>query len=148
MVVVVVRGCMGEVGGLGWAGCRCGGGRLQGDVAMETHRGVGEAVAVGGDDSTLAAREKLTAIRHPGTAGHLWGEPHTHTVAHWAPGGPAAVRADPAGLTRVYLVELRALDEVDRRFALLALQPEYVISIAPAQDGRPLDVCAVHAANT
>lgn len=79
---------MGEVGGLGWAGCRCGGGRLQGDVAMETHRGVGEAVAVGGDDSTLAAREKLTAIRHPGTAGHLRGEPHTHT--QWDTGHPEA----------------------------------------------------------
>lgn len=32
----------------------CGGGRLEGDVAMETHRGASEAVAVGGDDSTLA----------------------------------------------------------------------------------------------
>lgn len=58
------------------------------------------------------------------------------------------MRADPVGLTRVYLVKLRTLDEVDRWFTLLALQPEYVISVAPAQDGRPLDVCAVHAANT
>lgn len=46
-------------------------GRLEGDVAMETNRGVGEAVAVGGDDSTLAAREELAAIGHPGAAGHL-----------------------------------------------------------------------------
>lgn len=48
-----------------------------GDVAMETDRGVGEAVAVGGDDSTLAAREELTAVGDPGAAGHLeerWGE--------------------------------------------------------------------------
>lgn len=43
--------------GGGWLRCRCGGGRLKGDVAMETHRGAGEAVAVGGDDSTLAARK-------------------------------------------------------------------------------------------
>lgn len=39
----------------GWIGCWCGGGRLEGYVAMETNRGVSEAVAVGGDDSTLAA---------------------------------------------------------------------------------------------
>lgn len=38
---------------------------------METHRGAGEAVAVGGDDSTFTTCEKLAAIRHPGTAGHL-----------------------------------------------------------------------------
>lgn len=38
---------------------------------METHRGTGEAVAVGGDDSTLTAREQLATIGHPGTAGHL-----------------------------------------------------------------------------
>lgn len=52
-------------------GVGCGGGRLEGGVAMETHRGAGEAVAVGGDDSTLAAGEKLAAIGHPGAAGHL-----------------------------------------------------------------------------
>lgn len=48
-----------------------------GNVAMETDRGVGEAVAVGGDDSTLAAREELAAVGDPGAAGHLeerWGE--------------------------------------------------------------------------
>lgn len=47
-----------------------------GDVVMETDRGVGEAVAVGGDDSTLAAREELAAVGDPGAAGHLeerWG---------------------------------------------------------------------------
>ena len=42
------------VGGLGVG---CGGGRLEGGVTMETHRGAGETVAVGGDDSTLAAGE-------------------------------------------------------------------------------------------
>lgn len=41
----------------GQFGCSCAGGRLEGDVAMETHRGAGEAVAVGGDDSTLATRK-------------------------------------------------------------------------------------------
>lgn len=46
-----------------------------------------------------------------------------------------------------YLVELRTLDEVDGRLALLALQPQYVVSVAPAQDGRPLNVGAVHAAD-
>lgn len=55
----------------GWFGSRCGGRRLEGDIAMETHRGAGEAVAVGGDDSTFTTCEKLAAIRHPGTAGHL-----------------------------------------------------------------------------
>lgn len=40
-----------------WIGCSCGGGRLEGDVAMETHSGAGKAVAVGGDDSTLASRK-------------------------------------------------------------------------------------------
>ena len=38
---------------------------------METHRGAGEAVAVGGDDSTLAACKQLATIGHPGAAGHL-----------------------------------------------------------------------------
>lgn len=36
---------------------KAGGGGRGGGVAMETHRGAGEAVAVGGDDSTLATRE-------------------------------------------------------------------------------------------
>lgn len=66
----------------------CGGRRLQGDIAMVTHRGVREAVAVGGDDSTFAARKKLTAVRHPGTAGHLGGRA---TVRHWTSRNPAAV---------------------------------------------------------
>lgn len=39
----------------GTIGCWCGGGGLEGDVAVVTNRGVSEAVAVGGDDSTLAA---------------------------------------------------------------------------------------------
>lgn len=60
----------------GWIGCWCGGGRLGGGVAMETNRSVSEAVAVGGDDSTLAARKELAAIGHPGAAGHL-GESET-----------------------------------------------------------------------
>lgn len=38
---------------------------------METHRAAGEAVAVGGDDSTLAAREELAAVGYPGAAAHL-----------------------------------------------------------------------------
>lgn len=42
-------------GGVGGMGARVEAGRLEGDVAMETYRGAGEAVAVGGDDSTLAA---------------------------------------------------------------------------------------------
>lgn len=51
---------------------------------METNRGVGEAVAVGGDDSTLAAREELAAIGHPGAAGHL--EERAGTVNEERPG--------------------------------------------------------------
>lgn len=50
-------------------------------------------------------------------------------------------------VVRSYLVELGALDEVDWRLALLALQPQDVVGVAPAQDGRPLDVSAVHAAD-
>ena len=42
---------------MGGLGVGCGGGRLEGGVTMETHRGAGETVAVGGDDSTLAAGE-------------------------------------------------------------------------------------------
>lgn len=59
-------------------------GRLEGDVAMETNRGIGEAVTVGGDDSTLAAREELAAIGHPGAAGHL--EERAGTVNEERPG--------------------------------------------------------------
>lgn len=44
-------------GGGACDGRSCGGGRLVGDIAMETYCGAGEAVAVGGDDSTLAARK-------------------------------------------------------------------------------------------
>lgn len=44
-------------------------------------------------------------------------------------------------------MELGTLDEVDWRLALLALQPQDVVGVAPAQDGRPLDVGAVHAAD-
>lgn len=44
-------------------------------------------------------------------------------------------------------MELGTLDKVDRRLALLALQPQYVVGVAPAEDGRPLDVGAVHAAD-
>lgn len=66
---------------------------------METHRGVREAVAVGGDYSTLAACEKLTAIRHPGTAGHLWAERYRRSESWRRP-------ADLAGFTHVYLVKL------------------------------------------
>lgn len=44
-------------------------------------------------------------------------------------------------------MKLGTLDEVDGRLALLALQPQYVVGITPAQDGRPLDVGAVHAAD-
>lgn len=43
--------------GVGGMGPHVEAGRLEGDVAMETYRGAGEAVAVGGDDSTLAARK-------------------------------------------------------------------------------------------
>lgn len=50
-------------------------------------------------------------------------------------------------VVRSYLMELGALDEVDWRLTLLALQPQDVVSVAPAQDGRPLDVSAVHAAD-
>lgn len=42
-------------------------------VTVETHRGAGEAVAVGRDDATPAACEQLAAVRHPSTAGHLDG---------------------------------------------------------------------------
>ena len=58
-----------KVGGEGGREGRAGGGGEH--VVMETHRGAGEAVAVGGDDSTLTACEQLTTIRYPGTAGHL-----------------------------------------------------------------------------
>ena len=47
-----------------------------------------------------------------------------------------------------YLVKLWTLYEVDRRFTLFALQPQYVVCVAPTQNGWPLDVCAVHAPNT
>lgn len=61
---------------------------------------------------------------------------NTVEVAHWK---QRAVRC--------YLVQLGTLDEVDWRLALLALQPQDVVGVAPAQDGRPLDVGAVHAAD-
>lgn len=40
-------------------------------VAMVTYHGGGEAVAVGGNDSALAACKQLTTVRHPGAASHL-----------------------------------------------------------------------------
>lgn len=120
---------------------------------METNRSVSEAVAVGGDDSTLAARKELAAIRHPGAAAHL-GESETDELTEGKPTGRTPGAGAPLNqslgfcLTAVYLVKLGTLDEVDGRLALLALQPQYVVRVAPAQDGRPLDVCAVHAADT
>lgn len=46
---------------------------------------------------------------------------------------------------RGYLVQLGALDEVDGWLALLALQTQHIVRVAPAQDSRPLDVRTVHA---
>lgn len=40
-------------------------------VAVVTYHGGGEAVAVGGNDSALAASKQLTTVRHPGAASHL-----------------------------------------------------------------------------
>lgn len=46
------------------------------------------------------------------------------------------------------LVERRALDVIDGRLTLLALEPQRIVTVAPAENGRPLDICAVHTSHT
>lgn len=46
------------------------------------------------------------------------------------------------------LVQRWALDEVDGRLALFALQTQHVVGVTPAQNSRPLYVGAVHAPYT
>lgn len=92
-------------------------GRLKGDVAMETNRGIGETVAVGGDDSTLAAREELAAIGHPGAAGHL--EERAGTVNEERPGSWRAIASGKLVITSkiwIYMTGLEAPVPISRIF--------------------------------
>ncbi len=58
-------------------------GEVGGHVAMVTYHRGGEAVAVGGYDSTLTACKQLTTVRHPGTTSYLRRE-QRFTMSHLA----------------------------------------------------------------
>lgn len=46
------------------------------------------------------------------------------------------------------LMERRALDVIDGRLTLLTLEPQSIVTVAPAENGGPLDICAVHTSHT
>lgn len=46
------------------------------------------------------------------------------------------------------LMEWRALDIIDGWLTLLALKPQCIVTVAPAENSGPLDICAVHTSHT